>query len=234
MRLTIWGRISLLITFYAISWQAWSQPGLQEKYLWRSGQAAVDITPVGSLWMAGYAARNKPAHEKMHSLWVKAVALEDQQKNLGVIISSDLVGIPKEVSDQIRNKLQEKYGIAKAQIMMNSSHTHSGPYMFDSFRPSSFSMPETEIEKVKKYTAKLIDDIVEVASSAINKLEPARVFSGNGTSRFQVNRRNNDEKTLSLYADLNGPNDYAVPVLKIEDTSGEIKGIVFGYACHAT
>jgi hypothetical protein len=49
-----------------------------------------------------------------------------------------------------------------------------------------------------------------------------------------VNRRNNVEVTLSSVADLNGPNDYAVPVIKVTDKNGKLMAVAFGYACHNT
>ncbi len=33
---------------------------------------------------------------------------------------------------------------------------------------------------------------------------------------------------------LNGPNDFAVPVLKVTNKKGTIKALAFGYACHPT
>ena len=39
---------------------------------------------------------------------------------------------------------------------------------------------------------------------------------------------------LTAQTVLNGPNDYAVPVLKVTDESGNLMAIAFGYACHAT
>ena len=49
-----------------------------------------------------------------------------------------------------------------------------------------------------------------------------------------MNRRNNKESELTSFTELKGPNDYSVPVLKVEDKKGMPKVIVFGYACHAT
>jgi neutral ceramidase len=60
------------------------------------------------------------------------------------------------------------------------------------------------------------------------------VFSQSGITRFQVNRRNNTEAALTAQTDLKGPNDYAVPVLKVTDASGNLMAVAFGYACHAT
>ena len=55
---------------------------------------------------------------------------------------------------------------------------------------------------------------------------------------FAVNRRNNREADvpalLAKGTPLAGPVDHDVPVLVATDTAGKVKGIVFGYACHAT
>ncbi len=50
---------------------------------WKAGVARVAITPKASQWMAGYAARTRPAEGKLHDLWAKALALEDEKGNLG-------------------------------------------------------------------------------------------------------------------------------------------------------
>ncbi|MEX0884441.1 MAG: hypothetical protein WDZ72_13305, partial [Cyclobacteriaceae bacterium] len=55
-----------------------------------------------------------------------------------------------------------------------------------------------------------------------------------GVTRFQINRRNNAENALESNSDLKGPNDYAVPVIKVANEAGDIIAIVFGYACHPT
>jgi hypothetical protein len=65
-------------------------------------------------------------------------------------------------------------------------------------------------------------------------MAPARIYSQNGVTRFQVNRRNNTEATISRATELKGPNDYAVPVLKVTDSENNIIAVAFGYSCHAT
>jgi len=89
-------------------------------------------------------------------------------------------------------------------------------------------------EVIKKYSANLEKQIVTLAGEAIRSLVPAQLYAQNGVTRFQVNRRNNVEKTISEVTDLNGPNDYAVPVLKVMNEAGNLMAVVFGYACHAT
>ena len=85
-----------------------------------------------------------------------------------------------------------------------------------------------------RYTSLFEAKIVEVAVEAFRKMEPVKIYSGNGVSRFQVNRRNNAERNIADLTELKGPNDFAVPVLKAVNQSGDMKAVVFGYACHAT
>ena len=76
--------------------------------------------------------------------------------------------------------------------------------------------------------------MVDIVGQALNTMQPVKIYAGNGVSRFQVNRRNNIEYKLHLQSQYNGPNVYDVPVLKITKESGEILGILFSYACHAS
>ena len=103
--------------------------GQSPKPLWKAGVARTAITPKETMWMAGYAARNHPAEGTLHELMAKALVLEDQNGQRVVMISTDLVGVPQKISEHIKTRLQEKFGLTKAQILLNSSHTHSGPVL---------------------------------------------------------------------------------------------------------
>ncbi|MBW7892526.1 MAG: hypothetical protein H3C48_16180 [Chitinophagaceae bacterium] len=39
---------------------------------------------------------------------------------------------------------------------------------------------------------------------------------------------------MNSLSNLSGPNDYAVPVLKVVNQSGKMLAVMFGYACHNT
>ena len=96
---------------------------------WKAGVASVIITPAESMWMAGYAGRTRPSEGTSSDLWAKALALEDAAEKRSVLITLDLSGIPKSVSDRIRNQLKTKFNLTKDQIILNTSHTHSGPVL---------------------------------------------------------------------------------------------------------
>ncbi len=209
---------------------------------WQVGVAKTVITPKQPMWMAGYAARTKPAVGKLHDLWAKALFVEDNSGHSALLITSDLVYFTTNVSEQIRNEIQKKTGLTKAQIILNSSHTHSGPELIGNDFRYTYSMHADLVNQTggkyvkmsEGYSHWLIRQIVKLAESAKRSKRPANIYSGNGIVRFQVNRRNNKEAELTNSTELKGPNDYSVPVLKVEDKRGHIKAIVFGYACHAT
>src|SRR5687767_10118377 len=94
---------------------------------WKAGVAKVAITPAEPMWMAGFAARTHASEGKLHDIWAKALAFQDANGKQAVLITTDLLGFPKAMSDEIRAKINDRYKLSKAQIILNSSHTHSGP-----------------------------------------------------------------------------------------------------------
>ena len=200
---------------------------------WLAGVACMNITPTEPMWMAGYASRTHPSEGKLHDLWAKALVLKDTKGNTAVLVTTDIVGFPKKMADNICSRLNSEYNLSRSQIILNSSHTHSGPVLQGGL-VDIYPMGTNEWEKVDHYSVLLEDQIVKVVGKALKSLKPANLFSGNGITRFQVNRRNNNEQKLSAQSELKGPNDYAVPVLKVTNPKGKIVALAFGYACHGT
>lgn len=209
---------------------------------WKAGSARVRITPQQSMWMAGYASRTQPAQGKLHDLWAKALFLEDAAGNSVVLVTSDIIYFPKPVSDKIRDELGKRLGLSRAQIILNSSHTHSGPEITGNELRYSYSKYVDTLQQTNglynrlstEYSERLVSQVVDLVVKARRNLRPARLYSRNGVVRFQVNRRSNKESGLAHTTSLEGPVDYAVPVLKVENKRGKPETIVFGYACHAT
>nr|WKN40406.1 neutral/alkaline non-lysosomal ceramidase N-terminal domain-containing protein [Tunicatimonas sp. TK19036] len=221
-----------LVLFLSTFLSTYTQAQMNESG-WKAGAASVVITPTQSLWMAGYAARDHPAEGLLHDIYAKALMLEDASGNQAVLITTDLVGIPKGLSDTIRNRIEREYGLSNAQILLNSSHTHTGPVLVNALS-DIYPLNEQQLAQVAQYSADLANQIVGLVGDALGKLEPASIFAQNGVARFQVNRRNNNEALLTTQTELKGPNDYAVPVIKVVNAEGTVKAIAFGYACHPT
>jgi neutral ceramidase len=200
---------------------------------WKAGVARSIITPSEPVWMAGYASRTHPSEGTLFDLWAKALALEDSKGKKVVLITTDLLGFPEKMSDRIRNQIAIKYGLTRSQIILSSSHTHTGPVLMDALF-DIYPVDKNQIEVIRAYSDNLEKKIIALTGEAIHSMVPAQLFSQNGLTRFAVNRRNNIDSTLTSITELKGPNDYAVPVLKVTDAGGKLIAVAFGYACHAT
>src|SRR3954465_4415339 len=80
---------------------------------WKAGVARAAITPAKPMWMAGYASRTKPAEGKRNDLWVKALALEDAAGRRVVLVTLDVCGIDRKLSDRVRDRLQREYQLGR-------------------------------------------------------------------------------------------------------------------------
>lgn len=199
----------------------------------KAGVARVPITPEGPIWMSGYASRKKPSEGVIHDLWAKALALEDQRGNRVVIVTTDLIGLPRAISDAVAARVQKQYGIERARLLLNSSHTHTGPVVRSNLN-LMFDLPEEETRKIEHYGRTLTEKLVSVIGAALGRLAPADLSFGQGEARFAVNRREPTEKGMRIGVNPNGPVDHSVPVVRVTDPAGKLVAVVFGYACHNT
>jgi hypothetical protein len=203
---------------------------------WKAGVAKVNITPDNLMWMSGYGNRTKPAEGKLQDLWAKALVLEDAQGHRGVLVTMDLVGIDRELSVAVRDEVQKKYGLPREAVVLNASHTHTGPVVGNNLRAMYF-FDDAQRKLVTEYAQALRPKLVAVVGEALANVAPARIEWGIGYTTFAVNRRNNKEPDVPALREkglLKGPVDHAVPVLSVRDAEGRIRAIVYGYACHAT
>lgn len=203
---------------------------------WKAGAAQIAITPQRPMWMAGYSNRPKPATEKLHDLWAKALLIEDGEGNRAVLVTLDAIGIDRRFSLAVRDDLKESFGLERRQIAICSSHTHSGPVTSDRF-PFVFGIDPRHDQLRLDYLDALHKKIVEVVGKAHEQLVPCSLAWGTGLATFAINRRNNvqaDVPRLRAEGRLRGPVDYDVPVLCVRDGEGKLVATAFGYACHGT
>jgi neutral ceramidase len=204
--------------------------------LWKAGTAKAVITPKQSMWMAGYAARTRPADGTLHDLYLRVLAVEDARGKRAVVLSSDLLGISRSVAENVTRALHAKYGLSRDQIMLNASHTHSGPVLRGALY-DIYPLDEFELKKVESYSASLEATIIRVVGEALEHMVPASLERGEGLTDFAVNRRNNrepDVPTLRAQHALRGPTDHSVPVLAVRGADGKLLAVLFAYACHNT
>ena len=182
----------------------------------------IDITNAGPIFQSGYASRTHPSTAIRTRLWAKSLAIRDETGNGVLIITTDLIGLPRAITDVVSARLEINHSISRSRIVFNSSHTHSGPFVRANL-PTMFQFKDDERAIVDQYAQDLIEKLVSVASAALAKMSPATLTFGEGEALFAANRRTPP-----------GPVDHSVPVLRVKSINGNLIAILAGYACHNT
>jgi neutral ceramidase len=192
---------------------------------WKAGVASATITPRQPMWMAGYAARNKPSEGTAQDLFAKALALEDEEGNRAVIVTMDLIGVLTTLRENVEKAVEAQYKLPPAALLLCASHTHCGP----EYRPR-----EGREEEAREYQRFLEETLVRLVGQAIEGLAPAELASSRARAGFAMNRRRLTERGYRILPNPDGPVDHDVPVLIVRDLEGGLRAVLFGYACHNT
>ena len=206
--------------------------------VWKAGTATACVTPEKLLWMAGYAARKKPAEGKVQDLFAKALALEDETGGRFVFVTLDLIGVPQPLHHAVADRVEKEFNLPRSGLLINASHTHSGP----SLRSAPVTAKELEQPRIRdsfEYTRSLEDKMVGIIGRALSELQPARLTWGHARCGFAMNRRRDytlpeGHPNAKLAPNPDGPVDHEVPALRVEAPDGVLRAVLFGYACHNT
>jgi len=189
-----------------------------------AGFASVDITPPVNVWLSGYAARTSPAIGIHDNLRATALVLSsDGQK--AAIVALDLIGLDFATVDAIRKLVSDWVGISGEALIINCSHTHSGPSVYLLRAMGDINKPYIETILMKVATAvKLAND----------NLKPAKILLGVCEGAVGINRRERKPNgSIQIGRNPEGPIDPNVYVLRVEDENGAVMGIVVHHAAHA-
>ena len=119
-------------------------------HFWKAGVASAVITPTEPMWLAGWAVRRQPASGKAMDLFAKALAVEDTNGERFVIVTADLIAIPREVATRAAARMQERWRLPRERLLFNASHTHTGPEV----RPDKvpfFEIPPEFAARIEPY-----------------------------------------------------------------------------------
>ena len=186
------------------------------------GRAVItpDMQPV---WLAGYAARTTPATGMIHHVWAKALVFEETPGNRVALITADVLGLTREITAVVSQRLTARYGIERSRVFFNSSHTHSGPVIWPNLS-ACCAFAQKDLQHVVAQNRRLTDNIVAAVDMAMTNLAPARLSTGRGAAGFAINRRKREV----------APVDKDVPVLRVTAPDGTVRAVLFNYACHNT
>ena len=151
----------------------------------RAGWSEAQITPPLGLPMGGRGPEFTPGASVLDPLMAQAVVLEDGAGSRTLWISMDMVGLSYTMTSLIRHEVATVTGIPFESIVLNFSHTHSGPM-------SGFEGYATEVTKpeaLQAYESGLITLSARMACESIDRLQPVRVKLHRGTSDIGISRR---------------------------------------------
>ncbi len=205
---------------------------------WKAAVVSAVITPEEPMWMAGYASRNKPSEGKIHDLNAKVLALQDQQGSRLVIVTVDLLGIPRATRDWLEEQVGQRYKLEPQALLLSASHTHSGPVVreaqYSIYGNTLYGLSPEQIQQSNKYVENLQRKLLELIGQALDNLAPAKLGYTHGRAGFAMNRRLPSQTGYRNSPNPEGPVDHDVPVLRIDGADGKLRAVLFGYACHNT
>jgi hypothetical protein len=174
-----------------------------------------DITPEESVPLMGYGDRTHSSEGVHDSLFAYAWWLEPEGVEPFVWVVLDLCLLSVISVNDLAAKISGKIGLAKEQILISATHTHSGP---DVRFVSGSSQPWA-----RKYYKKLIAGCAEAIQKAREQAVVCRIEVRTAESDLGVNRR-----------ESSSPIDPRVVMFSLFDDSGAERGFLFHYSCHLT
>ncbi len=198
----------------------------------QAGAAKAVITPHIGCWMDGNVREegSKGVHDE---LYARALLLQDDDGEAMGIVALDLCGFYKPVADQIRAEVAESIGLPPERLLVAATHTHAGPAFLG-------ILGEPGDEQMQALTARLAAGAVKMAH---DNLRPAGLAWGSATAQAPVNNRrlrtqdgvthmNWEGLDPAQVAEVLGPTDPEVLVVRIDDTEGNAIASLVNYALH--
>ncbi|NLC44908.1 MAG: hypothetical protein GX783_11605, partial [Clostridiales bacterium] len=204
-----------------------------------------EIIPHIPVHLRGFAARIDKRNEGVHDPLYATVVLIQANKTVA-IISIDLIGGDRSFADGIKGAICERFGLSEDEIILNFSHTHSAvaitgedenkrnrPYSFNHY--SSTRDEDIEHSEDVKYYKIVKTKILNMIEAGLSNLVEGNAYVLRGKSKFGVSRRHPHEDGVIWKPYFNEDSmDPDLYLIKLEDNNGNIKGLLYNYACHPT
>ena len=102
----------------------------------------------------------------MDDLWIKVLVLEAPDGGVGVLVTADLLGVPKWLYDRLCLELQRRHGLERRQVRFAASHTHSGPVL-QAALPDMYPLDDQQRALIAQYTSWLQPTILDTVAEAL-------------------------------------------------------------------
>ena len=195
----------------------------------RAGWAQIDITPPLGLAMGGRGPRFTPGVAVLDPLLAQALVLEDAGGRRMLWVSMDMIGLSYRATSIMRYELAALTGIPFEAIVVNSSHTHSGPMT----GYEGYATKQPKPAPLQAYESDLVPATARLAVEAIGDLKPVKVTVHRGHTDIGINRRRRDEAgDMAMGPDPDGFYNPDLWVMDVDAINGDARCILFSCGCH--
>ncbi len=130
----------------------------------RAGFAKHDITPREPRLMAGFDRRTEPSVGILDELYVSVLAMEDDKGAAFLLCSFDLLGVDRQLCEQVRAAITSATGVEDSRIWVCATHTHSAPsHIFSTGSSYDAEFTEGFVQKAAKTAVEALADLREAA-----------------------------------------------------------------------
>lgn len=187
------------------------------------GVADRDITPPIGTPSAGYQKRAGKGMEGIHDPLLAQAMVINSDTKLIALCAVDHLGFTYEMVQQAIQKIQQHPGLENCEVLIGSSHTHSGGGAF-------LNIPYIGEPLAGKYDPQIrefyIEGVVDAVFHAFADLQPAKIGIGYGYAEELSFYRSSWPPTASPLKDM--------AVIKVTHLDGSPLAVVFNYAMHPT
>ena len=192
-----------------------------EKNNFSFGIAQEIITPLESMFplhLKGFAGRTDSSSEVFDDIYVKALLLRSNKDLL--MVALDLTMLDFEAVDKIKSMIVKKYSLSSEQIMITVTHSHSSVIL---------------TSKIEGYDEYVYEKIMRAVDKCYNTVVKGNISFVKGHSDVGMSRRlKTPTGEIKFAPSWDTEIDKEMFLLKITDTNGNIKGIVYNLPCHGT
>lgn len=189
------------------------------------GTGRSDITPEIGARLFGYQ-DNVYSESVNDRLTVDALVFKSGEA-YSAIVSVTVCLIDTNITDSIRRKIEESFGIPYSNVIIAATHTHSGPY--------TASGPAVGRHEDDYCDGVLVPKILEAVKDATENLEEVSVGHATGESSAAVNRREpTEDGRIKLGQYKEGVFNPRMTVVVFRRADDSIKASIVHYGMHAT
>jgi len=196
----------------------------------RAGFARTRITPPVGTTMYGFGSRDRERGcEGVHDdLYARALYLSDGGE-AALIVGLDLLFLGRGEADRYKGAIGNRLDLSPRQILLNTSHTHSGPMVGTTWAYADYGLGAAD----PFYADELEGALVEAALRAREAAVEVTTRAGAGVSSLPVSRRRPDGRGGVEWAPhREGEVCRHLPVCLLEDGRGEAVCLLFSVSCH--